>query len=336
LEDLLTPRGDEAPSGENLEYDPVFTALLLAAQPGEERQAGNEIIAAEEPDHKEVVEKAREVLERSHDLRAAVILGLSELRLNGLQGLAGVTTYIRRCLEEYWDTCHPQLDADDDDDPTMRVNAVLGLADRDTVLMALRLAPLASSTTFGQVTLRDIMIAEGELPAPADGKDVLDPAAITAAFKDTRSDYLEAALAAARAIQSDVTAINKVFDERTPGLGPDLDPLLRMINRIVARLAEAAGVPEAAPEGEAEPAQAATQDTAPAAPGTITSQRDVRATLERIIDYYAKYEPSSPLPILLRRAHRLVGADFLTIVQDIAPSGVDNVRQIGGIEKSDE
>ena len=35
--------------------------------------------------------------------------------------------YIRFCLEEYWETCHPELDADDDDDPTMRVNAVLGL-----------------------------------------------------------------------------------------------------------------------------------------------------------------------------------------------------------------
>jgi len=58
----------------------------------------------------------------------------------------------------------------------------------------------------------------------------------------------------------------------------------------------------------------------------------VRKALDRIIEYYAKHEPSSPLPILLHRARRLVGADFMTIIQDIAPGGLDNVRLIGGIE----
>ena len=34
---LLQPRTGDAPSGENLEYDPVFTDMELAAQPGEEQ-----------------------------------------------------------------------------------------------------------------------------------------------------------------------------------------------------------------------------------------------------------------------------------------------------------
>ncbi|MEX0301411.1 MAG: type VI secretion system protein TssA, partial [Leisingera sp.] len=42
------------------------------------------------------------------------------------------------------------------------------------------------------------------------------------------------------------------------------------------------------------------------------------------------------LPILLERCKRLVGADFLTIMNDMAPQGVDNVHLIGGIEDDDD
>ena len=48
--------------------------------------------------------------------------------------------------------------------------------------------------------------------------------------------------------------------------------------------------------------------------------------------YYKSHEPSSPIPLLLERAKRLVNADFLTIMQDMAPQGIDNVHLIGGIE----
>jgi type VI secretion system protein ImpA len=53
------------------------------------------------------------------------------------------------------------------------------------------------------------------------------------------------------------------------------------------------------------------------------------------MDYYARHEPSSPLPILLKRAKRLVGADFMEIINDLAPSGVDNVKLIGGVTEEE-
>ena len=133
LDALLAAREGEKPSGENLEYDFDFMQLQIAAQPGEERQAGAEILAAEDPDFKDVEARALAVLERSHDLRAAVILAAAVLHTKGLPGFAEVLAYIRGCLDQHWDTCHPQLDADDDNDPTMRINAVKGLAGAGTV-----------------------------------------------------------------------------------------------------------------------------------------------------------------------------------------------------------
>lgn len=336
LDAYLAERDSDGPSGANLEYDRVFTDLIIAAQPGEEKQAGTEFIAAEEPNYREVTEKALAVLEQSHDLRAAVILALAQLRLNGIEGFAVPVGYIRGLLETWWDSCHPQLDPDDDNDPTMRITVILGLADGETILRGLRLAPLAQSQAFGRLTLRDIAVSEGELAKPADMAVVPEAAAIAAAFKDTPADVLKARLDAARTALADVLAINRVFDERTPGEGPTLDPLIKTLKKMVGKLADAVGEPdepvaEAEAAGEGAPVSGGAA-AARQAPGTIASSADVVAALDRIMEYYARYEPSSPLPILLNRARRLVGADFMTILQDIAPNGIDNVRIVGGLE----
>jgi type VI secretion system protein ImpA len=332
VEDLLKNFGDGAPSGENLEYEPVFAEMLLVAQPGEERQIGDEIIEASDPDDNEIIEKATAVLEQSHDLRAAVYIAGAELRKNGFAGFAKVTTYMRGCLEQYWDTCHPELDADDDNDPTMRVNTVLGIADPDTMVKLIRRAPMTQSNTFGRITLRDIAVADGEV-APLDGaENIPDQAGIVAAFKDTDGDTLTEFHAAVTQALEDVRAMDAVFDEKTPGMGPDLDPLIKMLQRAVTRLSEETGVEtdEVVEDGGAgEAVSGSAKVSVPS--GAITSPRDVENAIDRIILYYSSYEPSSPVPLLLQRAKRLVGADFMTIVNDIAADGLHNVKLVGGI-----
>ena len=145
LDPCLATIDTDAPSGPDLEYDPEFTALELANAPGEERVIGDAVIPAEDPDFAEVARAATALLSRSRDLRVAVILANATLRTEGLTGFETVLGFIRNGLEEHWDSVHPQLDAEDDDDPTMRVNAVLGLTDRGGVLAALRAAPLAEN-----------------------------------------------------------------------------------------------------------------------------------------------------------------------------------------------
>jgi type VI secretion system protein ImpA len=341
---LLKSFGEDAPSGENLEYEPVFTELELAAQPGEERQMGDSVLAAEEPDWREVAEKARAVLEQSHDIRAAVYLASAELALRGLGGFADVTDYIRGCLEDYWDSCHPQLDADDDNDPTMRVNAVLALTDANTVLRGLRRAPLTDSRAFGRLTLRDLLVAEGEITPGAEDTSIPDSGLVSAAFQDTGAERLAELLSAAQRAAENVKAISKRFDDETPGQGPDLDPLSRIMGQIVSRLKNAgaggADAAEQASSGDAEeqqPAAAAARPVGgPSGGGGINSPTDVSNALDRIIAYYKRAEPSSPVPVLLMRAKRLVGADFLAIIKDMAPRGVENVNLIGGLEEEED
>lgn len=347
-ERLLKPKGDDAPSGENLEYEPTFTEMELAAQPVEEQQVGDSTTQGQDPDYSEVVVKALAVLEKSHDVRAGVFLADAILHTEGLTGFADATAVLRGHIEQYWDTCHPELDEDDDNDPTMRVNAIQGLcgqpgglAGAAPVYRSVYRAALTDSRGFGRFSMRDIDVSEGQVTLP-DGETGPDTATISAAFQDTDPETLGATLTAVRAATENVRAIAAVFDEKTPGQGPELDALIKLLDRIAQRLADYAGTPvadaaaddAAADDAGAPGAEMPGGGAAPAAArGEITSRTDVSNALDRIVAYYRQHEPSSPIPILLERAKRLVNADFLTIMQDIAPGEVENVRMLGGVDK---
>lgn len=341
LDALLTDRQGEGPSGDNLEYDFDFMELQRVAAPGEEKQMGNQIVAGEEPDFKAVEAAALAVLERAHEIRAAVILGEARLNTKGLPGFAEVTTYIRRVLEERWDTCHPELDADDDNDPTMRINAIRDLVNPARTLKYIRRVPLANSRTFGRASILQIQQAYGEVPMGEDQVAEFNRSSIGAAFQDTDAEVLGKVFEAAKTIASDLKAIDRKVMDAAPGAGLDLGDLQKLANSMVKHLGEfAAGEAPAAeeePQGEDAPV-AASRPAArgPSAPGVIESAADARAALDRVIDYFKRYEPSSPVPIILERAKRLVGADFLTIIKDMAPEGLEMVRTVGGLSEDDD
>lgn len=340
LTSYLEPRDENGPSGENLEYDPAFTELEIAAQPGEERQMGDEVVAAEEQDWGDVESKALDVMGRSHDLRAAIFLAEAVLHTKGLPAFAAAISYVKSLLEEFWDTCHPELD-EDDGDATMRINTVRGLASTDRMVRALRRTGLTESRMFGRMSLRHLDVAEGRINMPADMDDIPDSTSVGAAFKDTDEEVLAANAAAVAAALEDVTAIDAVFSDKTPGEGPDLDPLTDALKSIKQALARYADIGEVADVDAGDDAAPATASAAPAAAGpsgggAINSPSDVTVMLDRIMDYYARCEPSSPLPILLERAKRLVNADFMTIIEDMAKEGLDEVRQIGGLKSDDD
>ena len=69
---------------------------------------------------------------------------------------------------------------------------------------------------------------------------------------------------------------------------------------------------------------------ASASSGEINSREDVIRILDRACQYYERHEPASPVPLLLRRARGLVHKDFLEIMRDLAPGGVQDVEKIKG------
>jgi len=72
---------------------------------------------------------------------------------------------------------------------------------------------------------------------------------------------------------------------------------------------------------------------APGAIGGLRTRDDAIQLLDRICEFLERTEPSHPAPLLLKRARRLLNMSFLEIIQDIAPDGLNQTRNIAGLDK---
>jgi type VI secretion system protein ImpA len=327
-----------SPSGPNLEYDPDFLALERAQQGRPEQVIGDAVKPGEDPNWPDVKERAEALLGRTRDLRVAMTLTRALLQTDGFTGLATGLGIIRALLEGQWDTVHPQLDAEDHNDPTSRINSLMGLAATDGLLKALREAPVVSSPTLGRFTLRDIRIAYGKQPVPAGVTEPPQPLQINAAFREASLESLESTAAAVSGARGEGLAINSLLTDKVGAQAPELKPLLDDLTELSGLLAEQLrnrGVVGPLAAAETPPA-AAVAGPSSAVSGEVSTRADVVRQLERICEYYQRHEPSSPIPLLLQRAKRLVSKDFMTIIRDLAPSGLAEVESIGGVEKNNE
>jgi type VI secretion system protein ImpA len=347
LDNLLDPVSSSEPAGEDLAYSPEFQQLLDAASGQPERIMGDTVIPSVEPDWKHVRSLALDLLKRSKDLRIAVLLSQALLHTEGLLGLASGIALVTGFLAEHWDTIHPKLDPDDNNDPTERMNALLNLCDPDGFLIPIRMAPLVQSRTFGVVSLRDVEIAKGESPEPENrDRAPLDLSTIDAAFLDGEIERLRET---ATAVSGSVTHIKEVESILANRVGesqvPDLDPILDLLSAVdvllSAKVSERGDADQQAstvsdekrPQVQAElSASEPAISTQPVTGSQITSREDVVRILDRLCDYYSRNEPSSPVPLLLQRARRLVTKDFMGIVQDLAPDAVAQIEALRGSE----
>ena len=336
VDQLVAPLDGDSPSGENLEYEPEFGELERAAQGSDEHVMGDEVVAAEDADWSAVLEQATELLGRTKDLRIAVLLTRAALNRHGPEGLADGTAVIRGLLEQQWDTVHPQLDAEDNDDPTFRVNSVLPLADRDGMLRDLLHMGIVASQVVGRFSLRDVKVAKGELQPLADQDNVPDTALIAAAFMDCDIDDLQANAANIDAALENIGKTEAIFAENIGAANsPDVDGLvgdLKELKTVYAETLAARGIGVEIPEGAASTAGGG------AAPisGEVNSREDAIRMIDKICTYYERNEPSSPVPMLLQRAKRLVSKDYLDIMRDLTPDAVAQAESLGGITHEDQ
>jgi len=329
---LLQDVSSDSPCGGSLEYDPAFLELEREATPKPEQRIGDSVKPGEEPDWPDVKDRSLTLLRRTKDLRVAVHLTRSLLRTDGLAGLGEGLALIAAMLERFWDSVYPQLDHEDGDDPTFRFNALANLADWDGLVRALRDIPLVSSRLAGRFSLRDIEIANGTTPAPVDGgAEVPQMAAVEAAFVDADAGELEATADGIRSALDGLGRIMSIVSAKAGGAGSlDLGRLSSTLRSADKILAAQLGLRAPAGAVDAAAAGAAPARVTPA--GDVASREDVVRLLDRACDYFKRYEPSSPVPLLLRRAKRLITKDFLEIIKDMAPGGLSEVKSIGGIE----
>lgn len=333
LDQLLAEASESPPCGPDLEYDAAFLELEQASRGKPEQQYGDTVVPAEEPAWVQVRKLAPDLLIRSKDLRVAALLAQALVCTEGFAGLKPGFDLLHGMVERYWDDLHPNLDPDDDNDPTMRMNALAALADPDGLLRDLRNAHLIRSRQHGQLLVRDVEVALDKLP-PKEGGEAVTLAQVSAMMA---SEEGLAAAALVRETKASVENLAGALNERVgKDRAPDLRPLLGVIANLMQVSAGGADAQEAGPEAEgADGAASAAPGSAQGPSGEIRNRRDAILMIDKIVDYFARHEPSNPAPLLLLRARRLIDMNFVDIIRDMVPDGMGQIEVIAGIRAED-
>ena len=336
VEALLTPIGEASPCGDDLEYDADFTALTTSAQGKPEQQFGDTVIPAVEPEWREVAEQSDAILRRSKDVRAAVLLLRASTRLQGLPGFVSGLQLLTGLLDTFWDGIHPKLDADDDNDPTMRLNALAPLGDESMVLRDLYDAQVGVAPGVGAIRVRDIAVANNALNAVG-GEATYSPTQIQGGLEALHAERPEL-IQAAIGVPALIEKLQALLVERTGRSDViDLSPL-RGIGRTLQKACSAAiGAPEEVEAGaEGDASQAGGGAARPAAArGEILNRQDALQTLDRVIRFLEQTEPGNPAPLLIDRAKKLIGVSFLEIMANLAPNALDTIETVTGKRPSE-
>ena len=349
LEQLLLPISEEAPCGENLEYDREFCEMERTAEATPEQQFGDTVVPGEDPDWRDLERKCTSLLERTKDLRVVVQLSQATLNSAGIQGFRGCTALLRGLVEQYWETVHPQLDPEDDNDPLIRVNTLAQLCDAESTLRMLHKSPLVRSRALGVFGLYDIEMATSDA-SDAEGTDAETErpgmATIEAAFLDCELDELQETAAAVQGAMEDITVLEDVLTGHVGvGRATSFEPLVRILkeaDQVLTSQLQRRGVDDTSAEestdgdSSGEGGDGAIGAATQRLTGEITSREDVLRALDKICEYYNRYEPSSPLPLLLTRAKRLATRSFLDIIRDLTPDSLSQAESLGGVSSESQ
>ncbi len=333
IKPLLEPLGDEAACGEDLEDTQLlasFDTYRLFGQPTP--------LPADTP-WRDIKDASIDALQQSKDLRLLAHLAAAVLRSDGLPAFYACLNVARHWLDEDWAQVYPLVD----DDAIMRKNALNAFADRMAVVDGVWRMPLVSHRQLGSVSLRDLDIATGQ-QSSAEGEESDGPneAQIAATFAAAGSEQLNELFEDVSKALESLHAIEERMREQDGSQSvPTFDALSSQLRRIQMLLKDKLGQ-MAPPEDEA-PAhgdESVSGDGAPAqtaafVPGAIRTRRDALRCLDLVSTFFRENEPSSPIPLLIERAKRLVDKDFLEVLADIAPDALGQARSAGGLKDDD-
>lgn len=346
IESCLQPIDPDNVCGENLEYDPAFIALEQAIKGKPEQQIGDTIQEAEPPNWRDIKRDSEQLLSRTIDLRVLISYLRALVATQGFCGLTEGLALIQTLVEQRWGSIHPQLDPDDDNDPTERINILMSLCDSETMLRPLSQLPLLQSKLIGKFNFREVSIAANKTTATKNEK-VIEQSTIDAAVQDCEADHLGQTLTAVTKSLDALNALENFITEQV-GIGnaPSFAGLRSFLKESKAFLMawyERKGISlEETPVAEEMSVETpAAADSSTATPtksvlSAINNHQDVIKALTLICDYYKKYEPSSPVPLFLERGMRLVGKNFMEVLEDVAPLGVEQALLFKGKQNDDQ
>ena len=266
-----------------------------------------------------------ELLGRSRDLRLLVPLAKLRILEGDIIGFSEVLDAVHRLLKEHWADVHPQPA----DFLELSMGQLSTLNDNASSVLPFHHARIVASRRSGPITYRKWMVATGEVN-PREEEDRYDAGTLTAAIAEADSGEVDSVLQALEQARDAVAGIKLVcIQEAGYENAPTLDNLTKAIEGSIAMVEGATG------KGDAPAAEDAPTQDGPGAPavaagtaasvvvqlpaGSIESREDAVEAMHAAAKYFAVFEPSSPVPMLLREAQNAASKSFYELVNDLMP-----------------
>lgn len=340
--------------GANLEDDSSFQNFFFESEGTPERFDGQTTTAAEPPDWRTVKKNALSFLEKTHDFKLISILSQAVLNTEGIIKFEECLRGISYLASNQWSEFYPPLD-EDDGDPMERISALGHLTDKAFILDIVKNTPIINSKVLGNISLHLIDRAVDASTKKNDSD--LDIAQIKGVFKDSNADDLLVFYNATNLCITHFNTINQSFIEKAGNeYNVNFDAATTIFEHLAGTIEKYGNIKAEPNKSEANPEnnissdenveQVSSQTLSSESKMSVenfdinnmklSSRHDVERCFDLICNYYEEFEPSSPIPILIKRSQKLVHLDFLDIVKDIFPDALDQVHKLGGISDTDD
>lgn len=346
LIDLSQAIATNAPCGQNLEYTADFLEMEITKQGKPEHQEGALIIPATPPDWKLLKEQTVNLAKLTHDLRVTTNLTIALVHLEGFKGLEQGLQLTASLLASFWECLYPELDSADPNPTLERCNILLEIVSHN-FLQTIKELPLLSSKRLGKFSIYSLQ--EGlSLQNSTSEEENKRYRLVEALFQDLALEALQESLQLLENCKQQAQSVQQLFEshisshQNTPNLKPLnelLDQGIKILKTKVATKTIATSIPPTPPDNDESSSESPLSINIPISADIdldrtnkmpIHNNEQVHQALEQICAYYARYEPSSPVPLLLKRAQRLVGKDFLEIAQDLNPDSLSQFEHLFG------
>ena len=364
LNSELSLISSESPAGVNLEYDPIYLALEDEASAHDGGAIEDDSSSAPlSGDFKALQKHCASLWEQTRDFKVAVFYTIALTVNQGLSGFNHGLALLNFLSQELWVEAFPQLDPDDDLDPTERLNILSTLSPQNTVNDPINFLSHLGQLKLGTgipYTVRDLLQAKGTI----ENKDDIDLALLTAQVQAAGPDVLNTMNTEVQTALSQLEQLEQSVNEHLQDTGyihferlhKILSVWLHFCQEISAAMGIAAGAgADNSTEGVAleqgasaptpVPTSATSANTGVSAStsvpenrpvsvndGVITNRKDALALIEKCSAYFKLKEPTSPVPFLLKRAIAMADMDFIQLLGEIDSSARERGKEQFGIK----
>jgi type VI secretion system protein ImpA len=319
---LVAPLSDEQPSGPDMYGDPNRQAIEDAF----ERSISVEAAEEDETDWRGTLTLIREQAEITRDLWLPVYMMRAAARSGNFESVCDGAELLAALLEERWDDVHPQLDEVGFIGRKTPCESLTRLAD---FLGPLNRVPLLSHPRLGRYSGEDL-VRFADQGVNADGYGMF-----RALLEETPVEDLEALAAQVDGLLQAIRRADTVLTANAEGdTSTNFQPTYTSLGDLAKAVKSYLPEPEVESAGdddgwsESGSSGGNTGGGGAGFTGGIGSRRDVERALDAICAYYARNEPGSPVPFVLRRAREWISLDFMAVLEDIAPGGIDEAGKI--------